>query len=247
MDGLAQGQPSMVGRLLEEISWEHARKYREGGRGIENVLTAEVLMALDFLPRAHFLGAVIQTAHGADEARRTLLAGVEEAQLSFLPGDLAIAPSRSGGSQTHVQPDALILGADTFVLVEAKRIRSSAFQPLQLAREFVAVMAHAAGRTPLILLLGVTPPVLVRGQGKMSISDAISVHLESVLADANNEQLVLVELLAKIDEVFCWISWEEVNEIVRQQAAAFESTDQSLRGSVQRLASSLHDAIAWHA
>ena len=44
----------MVGRLLQEISWERAISYRAGGKGRENVLTAEVLMALDFLPRTHF-------------------------------------------------------------------------------------------------------------------------------------------------------------------------------------------------
>ena len=38
--------PSMIARLLEEISWEKAVKYRRGGRGMENVLTAEVLIAL---------------------------------------------------------------------------------------------------------------------------------------------------------------------------------------------------------
>lgn len=36
---------SVLGRLLEEISWEgsRVREYRDGGRGRENVLTAEVL------------------------------------------------------------------------------------------------------------------------------------------------------------------------------------------------------------
>ncbi|HEV8555564.1 MAG TPA: hypothetical protein VGR06_04100 [Actinophytocola sp.] len=58
----------MVGRLLEELSWEgpRVRQYRFGGRGLENVLTAEVLTALDFLPRRGFLGAVLAAAHGAD-------------------------------------------------------------------------------------------------------------------------------------------------------------------------------------
>ena len=44
--------------LLDELSWEgNAWKYREGGLGLENVLTAEVFQALDFLPREAFLGA----------------------------------------------------------------------------------------------------------------------------------------------------------------------------------------------
>ena len=40
MDDLANDSP--IGRLLEEISWQSAKKYRNGGRGIEYVLTAEV-------------------------------------------------------------------------------------------------------------------------------------------------------------------------------------------------------------
>ncbi len=50
--------PTVLGRLLEELSWEgHGRiktAYRTGGRGQENVLAAEVLMPLDFLPRSQF-------------------------------------------------------------------------------------------------------------------------------------------------------------------------------------------------
>ncbi|MFQ4149076.1 hypothetical protein AAGW05_10295 [Arthrobacter sp. LAPM80] len=74
-------QPSIVGRLLEEISWERAASYREGGRGRENVLSAEVLLALNFLPREHFLGAVIRAAHGAEAARALLLAEIEDATM----------------------------------------------------------------------------------------------------------------------------------------------------------------------
>lgn len=62
---------SALGRLLEELSWvgSSIRGYRSGGRGYENVLTAEVLGALDFMPRSAFLGAVIAAAHGADVTR----------------------------------------------------------------------------------------------------------------------------------------------------------------------------------
>lgn len=68
---------SIVGKLLEEISWEKARDYRAGGQGRENVLTAEVLVGLDFLPRTHFLGEVIRAAHGAEKARNQLAAEAE--------------------------------------------------------------------------------------------------------------------------------------------------------------------------
>jgi hypothetical protein len=49
---------SVLGRLLQECSWTGAkiRDFHNGGLGFENVLTAEALTALDFLPRTDFLG-----------------------------------------------------------------------------------------------------------------------------------------------------------------------------------------------
>jgi len=238
---------SMVGKLLEEVSWEHATSYRQGGRGRENVLSAEVMMALDFLPRDRFLGAAIRAAKGADHARNVLANEIEEAELRFLPGDMTLAPNRSGNDQLVVQPDALITSPNSFVLVEAKRVRPSSFQPEQLAREYVATMAHATHRTPLILLLGAEPPVLVRGRGRMSLEDAISSEIDSVLLRANNEGLAMEGLVEGIPDVFCWITWSELSAVIGSQAAGFSTTDSSVNASIQRLAKSLCSSIAWHA
>lgn len=43
---------SVIGRLLDELSCvgKSIRDYRHGGVGYENVLVAETLLALDFLP-----------------------------------------------------------------------------------------------------------------------------------------------------------------------------------------------------
>lgn len=247
MEALPRLAMSMVGKLLEEVSWEHASSYRQGGRGRENVLSAEVMMALDFLPRARFLGSVIRTAKGADQARAVLVNEIEEAELRFLPGDMTLAPNRPGSDQLVVQPDALIMSPSTYVLVEAKRVRASSFQPEQLAREYVATMAHAANRTPLILLLGAEPPVLVRGRGRKSLEDAISSELESVLSRANNEQLALDGLVERIPDVFCWINWPELSDVIRTQTASFSTTDPSVNASVHRIANSICSSIAWHA
>lgn len=238
---------STVGRLLEEVSWERATSYREGGRGRENVLSAEVMMALDFLPRTHFLGALMSAAEGAEEARTTLISEIEQAELSFLPGDLSLTPNVPGKALIAVQPDALITTDKAFVLVEAKRVRTSSFQPEQLAREYVATMANTGVRTPLIFLLGVKPPVTVKGRGKLSLELAIAPALESILSRINNQQFELEELIRGIPEVFCWISWPEVSELVRAQAESFAATDPSTNASVQRLAASVNSSIAWHA
>lgn len=246
MEAMPSLAMSMVGKLLEEVSWEQTTSYRQGGRGRENVLSAEVMMALDFLPRDRFLGAVIRAAKGADNARNVLINEIEDAELRFLPGDMTLAPNRPGNDQLVVQPDALITSTSSFVLVEAKRVRASSFQPEQLAKEYSATIAHAGTRTPLILLLGAEPPVLVRGRGRMGLEQAISSELESVLLRANNEHLMMDRMVEQIPEVFCWITWAELSAVVGCQAACFSSADPSVNASVRRLAKSVCSSIAWH-
>jgi hypothetical protein len=160
---------STLGRLLQELSWEgrSVRNYRDGGLGRENVLTAEVLTALDYLPRTAFLGAVLAAAHGADQARSQVMSEVEEAVITLLPDEVRLQP-RNPHQQDGlvVQPDAIISSSNSYVLVEAKRLRRSSFQPEQLAREYLAVTQQANGRTPLLLLiLGAPPPVAGRASG----------------------------------------------------------------------------------
>ena len=77
-----------------------------------------------------------------------------------------------------------------------------------------------ATRTPLILLLGAKPPVLVRGRGRMRLEDAISSELESVLRRANNEQLALEEMVERIPDVFCWITWPELSDVIAARLRA---------------------------
>jgi hypothetical protein len=64
---------------------------------------------------------------------------IDEAEIVLLPNE-----TRLDGSGAVVQPDASIASPHVQVLVESKRIRSSAFQPWQLAREYLAVR-HQAG------------------------------------------------------------------------------------------------------
>ncbi len=136
---------SVIGRLLEEVSWdgERVRAYRDGGRGRENVLTAEVLSPLGYLPRDQFLGEVLRSAHGATETCAGAASEIEEAQLTLLPEE-SLLP----GSAVVVQPDATMAMPGHFVLVEAKRIRTASFQPEQLAREYITLLDKAADRVP---------------------------------------------------------------------------------------------------
>jgi hypothetical protein len=130
---------SVLGRLLQEISWSGSsvRAYRDGGRGYENVLTAEALTALDFLPRAAFLGGVVSAAVGADEARGVLASQVEEASVTLLPDDLLLGSKNTPhDDRVVVQPDGILTSPQCYVLIEARRIRRSSFQPEQRAREY---------------------------------------------------------------------------------------------------------------
>ena len=182
MDPAARAPDSTLGRLLQELSWvgSNIRAYRNGGLGFENVLTAEVLTVLDYLPRRAFLGAVIAGAVGAAEARRTVLEEIEQAELTLLPEELTL--TRSDSKTVVVQPDGTLVSPSSYVLIEAKRIRRSSFQPEQLAREYAGAMQEAQGRTPLLLLiLGGPPPVSVAGAGRLSIEDAVKRHFGEVL------------------------------------------------------------------
>jgi len=151
---------SVIGRLLEEVSWEgeSVRTYRDGGRGRENVLTAEVLWPLSCLPREAFFAEVLRRAHGAEEARFQAAEELEEAEVTLLPDQIELGPGR-----VAVQPDATVISPATYTLIEAKRIRRSSFQVNQLAREVVALLAKAGDRSPLLVLLLGSPPTRDRG------------------------------------------------------------------------------------
>lgn len=241
---------SVLGRLLEEVSWEGrlVRRYRQRGLGYENVLTAEVLMALNFLPRQAFLGGILRAAHGSGATLAAVADEIEAAQLTFLPDEIKLRPSGpSYQEQVVVQPDGLLTSPRCLVIVEAKRILRSKFQTEQLAREYVALMRDAAGRTPLLLLLlGTGPFVNVDGHGRITVEDAISLHLAPVLAKTEASNLEHDFLIQQIPHVVAWTTWTEISAIVAGQAHVFTSPDASVQASVRRLAESLTSSIARH-
>ena len=161
---------SVLGRLLEELSWvgKTIRTYREGGRGFENVLTAEVFQALDFLPRTYFLGKIIAASEGADKTRKILIEEIEQAEFCLLPGNHYLIPSGDRHqTKLPVQPDGLIESQNVYLVLEAKRIRQSSFQPEQLAREYVLSLRESGTKNPLLLLvLGHQPPISIQKHGR---------------------------------------------------------------------------------
>lgn len=234
---------SAIGRLLDELSWEgNARKYRGGGRGLENVLTAEVFQALDFLPRDAFLGRVLRGAvvvpdAGAEDCLENAGAHVEEAVVDVLPGDLAV-PDLG----IRAQPDVVIGSSASFAFVEAKRVSRASFQPEQLARELLLTAVHGGGRQPVLLLvLGEPPPVTVKGQGRMSLSDAIELGLESIEARVSASARTLADGAA-----VAYLTWSAIASHVEDALDGYDNPDRSTTETVRRIGLTLVDAVASH-
>jgi len=253
MDDIRNYDPSnssVLGRLLEELSWvgKTIKNYREGGRGYENVLTAEVFQSLDFLPRKQFFGEIIKNSHGADATRKILFDEIENIDFCLLPGNHYLIPSGTRHqTKLPVQPDGLIESENIYGVIEAKRIRSSSFQSEQLAREYVLALRDSNDKKPLLfLILGDKPPVKVTKHGKISIKDSIEIYIESVLERTERHSISKEVAMAQVDDVVCWITWEEIYNITKSQKDLFSIEDNSTRASITRLANSIIKSIEWH-
>lgn len=235
---------SMLGRLLEELSWEgsNIRHYRRGGRGRENVLTAEVFAPLSYLPRSLFLAPVLRSAQGAAAVLQQAASEAEHASITLLPEQSWLS---HGG--TVVQPDGLITTPSCRGLIEAKGMSRSAFQPEQLAREYICAVRDAGSRLPLLLLvLPNEPPVPVKKHGLLSIEDAIGTHLQSVLARTTGLAGTAAVLMERVAETVAWITWPEVQDVVRKVEIENAALPSGIGATIERLRSDLVRAIDWH-
>lgn len=240
--GGVPGNSSPIGRLLEEISSEgNARPYRQGGRGRENVLTTEVFLALDFLPRSAFMGAVLRAATGADEARTAIVHELESATVELLPGDIQPVDAAGTSVSWTTQPDVLIEGRQAICLVEAKRIRSATFRVKQVVRTLMALEYIAQGRDGLVLLVvAKPPPISVLGRGRLEIADAVELGLTELAPDEAER------LRAFAKQSIAWVTWEQISGATISALSAVTLVDASVAGSVGRTAQSIVRAIEWH-
>ena len=241
---------SVLTQLLQELSWEgrKIKAYREGGRGFENVLTAEALQAIDFLPRSQFLGNVLREAHEGNAGRTLLADEAEQCEIQLLPGNFYLRPSKKSQSEAvAVQPDGIIKSRSVLCLLEAKRIKTNQFSVDQLAREYLLVTRDCGDRQPLLLLiLSKPPPIHVASHGHKSIADAIQLRLAEVYAKVENHPLSLEQLSARIEDSYAWTTWGEMAQVVSEQVKTFEGKPGSLEQSVLRLANSFLDAVKRH-
>jgi hypothetical protein len=238
-------KPSVISRLLDEVSWEgsNVKRYRDGGRGMENPLTAEVFQGLSNLPRDLFLGEVLRCAHGADQTRLAAAKEAESAELDVLPGSLPLPVLKIA-----VQPDVWVTGPTVQLLVEAKGFRKGAtFNVEQLPRELLCLQAHSGNRTPLLLLvLPTPPPIRLAGSGRHDVDAGVAVGLESLCARAGMAVEEYETLLASIPNRVAWITWSEIYTVVTRQKGALSHLPSSIAAALQRTADGVAETIRWH-
>lgn len=241
--------PNIIGRLLHEISWEgNARTYREGGKGRENVLTAETFQALDFLPRTHFLGEIVGSMQGADEARAIMLSEIETVKIDLLAGDIYLRHDREFQKKIIVQPDGLLRSDSVLALLEAKRIKRSSFQSEQLARELVAAKKEAKNKVFLLMLItGNEPPYSVDKHGKLGVEEAIDLYIDQIVGEeVKGVEMSADEFRESVNSSVCWITWAQLGQVVKQQMDCFLNESVSTIRSVERLSESIVTSIEWH-
>ena len=250
-EGLNAQKRSIIGSLLSEISWEGSKvtRYRNGGQGLENVLTSEVFQILYFLPRTHFLGEIVKNLHTKNAlAIDKLVNEIEQSEFDLFPGNYyLIEEPLSHQKGMAVQPDSLLISDSVYTLIEVKRIRRSSFQKEQLAREFYLVCREAKNKMPLLLLIiPKEPPVSIAGGGKKNIVEHIKETLKKVYLQADSSVLSLEELTSLVENHVAWITWEEIYNLVKKQVLNYDSNNHSEKNSVERLCNALLEAIERH-
>jgi hypothetical protein len=242
---------SIIGSLLSEISWEGktVNKYRNGGEGLENVLTTEVLQILYFLPRTHFLGEIIKNLHMNNTKPLNILYDeIEKSEFDLFPTNYYLKNmSTKHQNGISVQPDALLVSQSIYSLVELKRIKRSSFQKEQLAREFYLCTRESKNRIPLlILIISKEPPVSVAGEGRVNPIEYIKLTLPKVYEASNSHHLSLNEVVGLVDNHVAWITWDEISQIIEKQQNNYHKGNESERACIQRLCEALIKAIQRH-
>jgi hypothetical protein len=148
-----------------------------------------------------------------------------------------------------LQPDAVIDMPGTYVLVEAKRIRSPAeFGPDQLAKSLAVAVTQAATRRPLVLLvMGTPPPIALRGGGarRLSIEDSIAEHLPRI-ATSSDFDLDAEDMLSRLAQTVAWITWDEISDPTEQHLREYDDTPTEIGASIARLVESIICVVERH-
>lgn len=245
---------SLIANMMSGISWEGKnvnKKYRDGGRGIEEVLTTEVLLGLEFLPRRPFTMDVVENLSRGDSSS-PFLVDQEVDSLRFLPrpsGRHALRPTAPNHQTAiDVQFDAIAETDQSRIFVEAKKIGRSSFQEEQLARTYMIALRESGDLKPrVLLLLGSPPPVNVKNVGRVGVREGILARLEDVYKKAECIDFSPSYAKERIDECVAWMTWNDVAQSVRAAMHEYDNGDPSTYASVERLAGLVQESVQWHA
>lgn len=199
---------------------------------LEDLLTADVLGALDVLPRRQFLlpflefvGKLNPQSHLASARTLEQVCGeVEEAEFSFWPGHHALKGAVIAEDSDAIRggtiPDLIISLPSLIIAVEVKLSARLGVPPDQLPRQFAvaARLAEEDSTAREFLLLTITPgylsPLLPSEPGKSgapgaSIGGTIRRFFDKLARSGRKDELskLAAHLSDKVDTRWAWIGW----------------------------------------
>ncbi len=245
---------STLERLLSTMSWEGklvVKAYRNGGKGMENVLTTEAFNILEFLPRKTFWTPIVNALHMEnDSTRRTFLKELDSLTFSILPDNYYLKePVTSHARSMPVQPDGILETDSLYILLEVKPIKPGPFQRYQMTKEYYLVVREAKrlGKTPLLLFVtGKEPPYTVKQYGKANPVPFIQESISHIYSQTKSNTLTLDELINQVEDVVTWVTWNEINQAVKLAGDTYENVDQDTYSAVSRLYEEFQAIIKRH-
>lgn len=236
---------SNLERFLDNVvSYQGKRNimYRDGGIGIEDVLTLQFIQSLDFLPRSPFIKSIISSLNGED--KKTLRKLVSEintlTNLTFFSPAVYLKDIPRGLVQGNwLRPDGVFETENFFAFIEAK-IPGGSFKEHQLVSEFIIVHREAENNNKLpilLLILGEEPPININGQGNLPIQDAILNYYRTCCDRITHNAIPDNEIEEMINSTVFWITWGEIHDIfskhLKDIKLSTEDSDQTNRRIIE--------------
>ncbi len=216
---------------------------------LEDRLTADVLGALDVLPRNSFLLPALEVIGRLNPKCLLASAGimervrreVEQAEFCFWPGHHALrgavveedAEAIRGGTI----PDLIIFLPSLIIAIECKLSARLGVPPDQLPRQFAvaARLAEEGSTAREYLLLTITPgylsPLLPSEPGKTgapraSIGGAVRRFFDSLARNGKKDDLseLAAHLSEKVESRWAWIGWHVIAGLLESTLGTLEET-----------------------
>jgi len=215
-----------------------AQGLKNGGRGLEDVLMADFLNILDFIPR-EFINTILKETSGGQEEKPTVSDNVE---IKGNAGNYYIPYEDADKGVLLAQPDGWIADENILILLEAKGFKkSSALNKGQLAKEYLIAesIAQATGKKKFYVMLIVNRLEDIYksySQGDSLCRDGFDELFRANLKDLkesfgkrlsekrewnsdlkqyiSGKEVVDKNIsFSEIKKHFLWITWDQINEL----------------------------------